>query len=289
MSQRRCYQDSHNPITSTMSYPHHKPPYLPLRLHSTPPQHLSFTVDRSTTVHTVFAMFQLDGSCESKAARTATIPSTIESPRPGSTHPARSDTQHRPKPTIRERFANLFASKKRTKKNPNDVNHNTDDGNSKAEKSNCSGSMRTLSSHATDLEPQTRPKAKNRKISFRGRKSAEETPRPCPYATTSISVEATTTPGGVPVSLTDIPNKESHVATISAPKQTTSRKASFAGLSLPLRRDSVAMWSPGMPGSPTKMAALTSHPIFRIDTADSYSGEEFKTPETGRSVDYGKG
>jgi hypothetical protein len=42
---------------------------------------------------------------------------------------------------------------------------------------------------------------------------------------------------------------------------------------LPARKDSVAM-----PISPTKEAALTSHPVLRVDEVESEKSEKFMTP-----------
>jgi hypothetical protein len=223
--------------------------------------HTSFSVNRTPTLHTIL-MIQLDGSCSSRVADTATTPHTMTGSRRASRtsmHLARLDPQHQPvsKGPYRARLTKLFSSKKRSDSSLAHMDDSHEQHDNPEAPIICP--LQTLSPHATNSTLPTRPKPKKR-ISFRRRKIYEATPRPCPYATTQISVESAAAPKEVPVSLNDVLGEGSHAAEISACKQAASRtasrkssvhmsrKGSVAGLPVPLREEIVRMGSPGRGG-----------------------------------------
>jgi hypothetical protein len=269
-----------------MPYPHHEYLTIPFH-HKAMHTDTSFSVDRTTTTHTVF-MIQIDGSCSSRLADTATIPHTTTGSRRTSrisTHPAHSDTQLRPKSAYRARFVKLFSTKKQA---DTDLNEITNDSEA------TTYALQTISPRVTSstLPIPVRPKRGHR-ISFRRHRPYEATPRQYAYATTSTSVESAPTTGDIPVSLTETLSEGSHTTVVSAPEGMSLRKGSVqdsvrksvAGLPVPLNKDGVDM---GMPGSPMKEAASRSHPTVRVDIVDGDASEELNTPEAGRGVDFGK-
>ncbi|QRC92782.1 hypothetical protein JI435_081590, partial [Parastagonospora nodorum SN15] len=255
---------------SNMPYPQHQIGTLP---EQSDPKHLAFSVDRSTTVHTVFTMIQLDGSCESKVDASPMTPNRT------STKLSRKDTSDRP--STRKRLSNFFTSRRRTSTNLSNLKatDNADVYNSSP--------LRVLSPRATDLEPEisTAEKPKRRSFTFKSRQSTRKSTAPA-SATESAQLtlsEALNEGGHIPV--TDapcLPRDSMVMGGVGLPASAVHR-GSVAGL--PVRRDSVAMGSAGMPGSPMKEAALTSHPVILVS---SESSDEFTTPTSGRSVDLGK-
>jgi hypothetical protein len=254
-------------IVSIMSYPHHS--FLPSAFHIDP-MYPSFTVDRTTTVHTIFTMIQLDGTCKSKVADTATIPHAISPPRRKTTKLSRKDTQARP--STRKRFAHLFTSKKRTSTSLSNLTIE-DAGDTHHDRQ-----MRILSPRVTDLEPPTpEGKAKRRSFTMKRRQTNRKSE--------PIIADSSTAAANVQLTLCEALNDGGLIPVTDAPCLLPMRGECVPGL--PMRRDSVAMGSAGMPGSPMKEAALTSHPIIRIETAESESSSEFKTPVGRRSVESG--
>ena len=212
-------------------------PYLhPFRFRShsdpTPLKNPSFTVDRTTTIHTVFTMVQLDGSSESKPS-----PSS-----PPLKTPARTNT-------IRKRFANLFGTNKRTETGLNDfiqADEPVDDNSP----------MRVLSPRATEYNPSTStstatpraPRARQRTFSFKHRQSNRISKVPSLTASTAPQPDANevlSSGGDVPV--TD---------------------AAYQSPLCQPRKDSMGMGGVGMPTSPTREAALTSHPVVRVQEVE---------------------
>jgi hypothetical protein len=102
MQTARAYPNNPNILSvARMSPLHHTSLVFSSRIRSSsePPSpfHKSFSVDRSSTVHTVFTMLQIDGTCESKPVMKSTVSPT--------------DTTQRPR--ARKRFTSMFSSRKR--------------------------------------------------------------------------------------------------------------------------------------------------------------------------------
>jgi hypothetical protein len=194
----------------------HEPAVLSFQPTSFKPQ--SFSVDRTSTTHTVFAMPLSDGCNESKPAQ-----------RPSG---------------ARRRFTNLFKPKQRTEADPDDISISDESVDNHSP-------MRFVTPRATVSTPVVTPLAKRRTYSFLHRQSNHKSkldPVAASVSTQSYSSEPLVGAGHIPV--TEVPYQS------------------------PSRKDSVAM-----PTSPTKDAALTSHPVVRLDKVESELSDRFMTNE----------
>lgn len=214
---------------------------LPFRSRSqsnpTSPTPHSFSVDRASTIHTVFTMLDTDG-CHDTKSRSPTMPL----PRTA------SYTRNPRSIGMRRRFINLFTST-RTRK---DSVSSTLDVSEATSPSSASTPIRFISPRATESVPSSSPQARQRTFSFvhrqgnrTGRISQDLTHQP---------IAEQSTPSGSHAPVNDV------------------------AYSSPMRNDSVAS-----PSSPSKGAALTSHPISGLDEVFSESSERFETPMIGRS------
>ncbi|KAH7088156.1 hypothetical protein FB567DRAFT_523793 [Paraphoma chrysanthemicola] len=210
------------------------------RAHSdpTPLPTRSFTVDRSSTKHTVWTvdMIQLDGTSESKPVRTPTKQST---PSPPSTQ----------RSGVRKSFANVFGSKKRTSTGLSNVEADDDDVPEDARP------MRIISPRVTECDPlassspATTTRTKSRTFSFKNRHSGRVSqpiaavhalPK-VPQLPTKSNEEEVMSSGVGHLLVTDMPYQ--------SPMRAQPQKNS-------LGRDGGAL-----PASPTREAALHSHPV----------------------------
>lgn len=204
----------------------------------TPSTQHSFSVDRTSTIHTVFTMLDTDGCHDPKPQSPTMSPPT---------HTATYNRNPR-SVGMRKRFVNLFTSAKTRKHSVS----TTLDVSEPASPSSVSTPIRFISPRATDSVPPSSPRVRQRTFSFvhrqgnRGAKLSQDlTHQP-------IAEQPMSSGGHVPV--TDTPYQS------------------------PMRNDSVAS-----PSSPSKGAALTSHPVFGLDEMFSESSERFETPMSGRS------
>lgn len=168
--------------TATMPHHHNVSLTYPFRTraHSdpTPITPRSFTVDRTSTRHTVYTMMQLDGASESK----------LTSP------PSRTST-------AKKRCSNVFRSRSKKRANSSlDVIDARDDNDN----DDNDAPMRVVSPRATEIEP-VHSAARKRTFSFKKRLSNNDKKAPptSPARHHHAAVEAPTTAGHVPV--TDMP------------------------------------------------------------------------------------
>lgn len=206
--------------------------------HPIPPTKHSFSVDRTSTIHTVFTMLDTDG-CHDAKLKSPTMPPP--------THAATYNRNPR-SVGMRKRFVNLFTSSKTRKESVS----TTLDVSEATPPSSVSTPIRFISPRATDSVPSTSPRVRQRTFSFvhrQGNRGAK------------LSLDLT----HLPIVEQPMP-PESHVPVTEIPYQS------------PVRKDSVAS-----PSSPSKGAALTSHPISGLEEMFSESSERFETPMSGRS------
>ncbi|OAL00638.1 hypothetical protein IQ06DRAFT_347989 [Phaeosphaeriaceae sp. SRC1lsM3a] len=158
---------------------------------------------------------------------------------------------------MRKRFVNMLTpSKKKT-----DTSLSTKVDVNEIPSTSPATPIRFISPRATDSVPVTPPHARQRTFSFVHRQTHRKA-RMSQDATDLSKRQPTeeqTLQSGSHVPVTDIPHPEV------------------------IRNDSVAM--PNSPtASPTKGAALTSHPVSVLDEVFSDASEKFVTPMSGRSM-----
>ncbi|KAF2026197.1 hypothetical protein EK21DRAFT_74770 [Setomelanomma holmii] len=266
-----------------MPYFHHQQLHVPSRFHAqsdpTPLPTRSFTIDRSSTKHTIYtiSMLQLDGANESK-------PKPVKS---NTFLPSRTPTQSS---GLRKRFANLFGGQKRTETGLS----NYDAGNAADIESSP---MRIISPRATEYDPlaHTTPSQKHRPFSFKNRQSrrVSQTPRAATTSLTPTTSPAQPTPynqSTSPPGPTSMSGGAGHLPVTDIPYQSPMRAQP--------RKDSVGMGEDlggaggGMPSSPSREVALRSHPVGKtIEERGSESEERFETPRSegvGGSGFFGK-
>ena len=259
-----------------MPYIHHTSLTLPFRFRSqsdpTPLAPRSFTVDRSSTKHTVFTMtmLQFDGSSESNPAK-----NPFDDPEPSA-----SPTPLRRSNTVKKRFANIFGGRKKRKETV--VEDQPTDEEEAPEQP-----MQVVSPRATACEPATPRNTRQRAFSFKKRhsggknKSASTSQRNSLVALVAMQAIAPVTitaPTGTDIEKT-LGKTGGHSPFTDVPFQS------------PDRREGVGV---RMPVSPTRDAALTSHPIAKVevDVQSEASEEWYETPvsevASGRSGFFGK-
>jgi hypothetical protein len=149
----------------------------------------------------------------------------------------------------RRRFSNLFRPKQRAETGAISVQVSRNITVSDAPV-NDQSPMRFITPRATDSMPVATPQERRRTCSFMHRQSNRKS---------KLGLVAS------PISTQSDPNEllhsTGHIPVTERPYQ------------LPARKDSVAM-----PTSPTKEAALTSHPVRRVDEVESEKSEKFMTP-----------
>jgi hypothetical protein len=195
-------------------------------------------------------MLQLDGASNSKPIITKTSsPSRNNSPRPG----------------VRKRIVNMFGSKKRTESGLSNVEARDD-----IEEDNSP--MHFISPRATDYDPlasasiAATPRAKQRTSSFKTRHSSQASQAvaalhvnwPAPQQANRLDEDEAMSEGANHLPVTDMPYQ--------SPMRSQRRKESMV----------VAVG--GLPFSPTREAALTSHPVGKVEEWDRESEERFETP-----------
>ncbi|KAH7077619.1 hypothetical protein BKA63DRAFT_508622 [Paraphoma chrysanthemicola] len=226
-----------------MPHLHNHPLSLAVRFraHSdpTPLPTRSFTVDRSSTKHTVWTvnMLQLDGAGESKPTRTPTKPSTPSPPR----------TQ---RSGVRKSFANVFGSKKRTSTGLHNVEASDDDVPEDTR------SMRIISPRVTECDPlasssppTTTPRTKSRTFSFKNRHSGRVSQ---PIAAVHTQPEVPQLPAKSNQEEV-MSNGVAHLPVTDMPYQSPMRAQP--------QKDSLGRDGGALPASPTREAALHSHPV----------------------------
>ncbi|KAH7400907.1 hypothetical protein DE146DRAFT_631958 [Phaeosphaeria sp. MPI-PUGE-AT-0046c] len=207
---------------------------------TSPKQH-SFSVDRTSTIHTVFTMLDTDGCRDSKASS------------PTTAHPHTTCYARNPRSVgMRKRFVDIFTpSKKRT-------NTSISTALDISEAPSSTGiPIRFISPRATDSVPASSQCARQRTFSFVHRQTNWKARRS--QDTTHLSTQQPTTEQAMPsnnlIPVTELPYHS------------------------PMRKDSVAS-----PSSPSKGAALTSHPVSGLDDVLGDESDKFETPISRRSV-----
>jgi hypothetical protein len=254
--------------TIIMPYLNHPPLVPPFRYRprsrsevTTPP----FYVVRTGRSHTVFIMVQTDGANECK--------------------PIRPPPEDKPHPSkFRTRFAGLFTSSKPKDTSPT----NTDGGVKVDEKSHDKIPLRILSPRATECVAPSTSSVKKRTFSLRGRLSGQKSTSNAPPSSVVLSESE---PDPEPEK-TDLVREGGHVPVVDdaqPERNDVTREAEPA-------KDDVASDSGHVPvtetpysckecvdlsaeasASPTREAALTSHPVFVLEVE---SEEKFVTPQT---------
>ncbi|KAL5117506.1 hypothetical protein ACEQ8H_004536 [Pleosporales sp. CAS-2024a] len=221
----------------------------------------------------MFAMVHLDGSCESRVADTAAMPHT---PSRAATGMSRRDRHKHPRPTAREWLASLFTSSWSSKKKRTDTRlpvseiHMQDDESARDD----DWPMRVVSPRATDVEPQmAAASTAKRSFSIKRRQSTRRPTQPVAAVSTSTAADDM-----VELALVEALMDANHIPVTDAPCLPPIRGECVPGL--PMCTDSVTMG-----GAPTKNAALTSHPMTRVESSASDSSADFMTPVGGRSAD----
>lgn len=212
-------------------------------------------------------MTQLDGSYECKPAASSHHSASLPNRRPSEIS------------RTRKRLSNFFTSKRRAKDDP-DV-HNGPSRiilpHAKDDMDVYNGPLRIISPRSTETEPEQEipaaEKSKRRSFTFKHRQNTRK------------SKELASKADRTQLTLSEALNEGGHIPVTDAPCLPASSVHRGSVFGLPVRRDSVAMGSAGMPGSPMKEAALTSHPVIQIS---SESNDVFTMPANGRSVDLGK-
>jgi hypothetical protein len=254
--------------TVIMPYLTHPPLIPPFRYRprsrsdvATPP----FYVVRSGRSHTVFIMVQTDGANECKPTK----PPSEDSPSPSK---------------FRTRLTGLFTSSKQKDTSPS----NTDGVGKSEEDTPDKIPMRVLSPRATDCVVPSTSSAKRRTFSIRSRlsnrKSSSNAP-PVSIAFPESEPDSEPEKGDVMregghVTVTDGPQPET--VNLVLPSEIEKECVICSGSHIPATETPYSCnqcmdLSAVASASPTREAALTSHPVFVLDVE---SEEKFVTPQT---------
>lgn len=277
-----------------MSYFHHTFLTLTFRFRArsdpTPLRHQSFTVDRSSTKHTVFTitMDQLDGACDSKPSK-ATSDNSNDTAQPtsttptSSTSPARSNSKSK---SAKKRITAIFSAKKRQESKIDDTQSQTEQTDD--------APLQKLSPRVTDSIPPT-PKPREHKRSFKKRLSASVKRKD--YSAPVVAKQKIDDTSSLPQNSLTLVAPASTQTIVPAPipaNGTVTETGGFqsalekagghlpvtdAPMRAPQTRESVGL---GTPGSPSREAALTSHPVsgMMLDTQSVEGEERFETPRS---------